>query len=168
MPADLTVHRALTRSRCTILFLVLSVLVAPLASHAQSNLDGIELDRQLADQYAVPTPAGPQVPVHAPVNGLAAEPTVAQVLDEAAMARLEAEIDAALAEDENVRPLITEAPVSLLQTLLLVLAGLCLLAFAGVVLTLALRELRKDKQLRRRTYRRRVKRRSVTDTVATA
>jgi hypothetical protein len=78
--------------------------------------------------------------------------------------QLEAEIDAAIAEDgtavvDEERTTIATAPPSPLQTVLLVLASLGLLAFAATVLTLAIRELRKDAKQRKRTYRRRVKRR---------
>jgi hypothetical protein len=153
---------------------MVAMVVAPLASHAQSRangrqvdafFNGIELDRQLAEQYSAPTPA--PVPAMAPA-------AAAPKLDEAAMAKLELEIDQALAEDEDAadaedRTVIAETPPTLLQTALLVLSGLGLLAFAGVVLTWALRELRKDEKQRRRSYRRRVKRRTTApETVAAA
>jgi hypothetical protein len=80
------------------------------------------------------------------------------------MQKLEAEIDAAIAEEGakagvDERTTIAEVPPSPLQTVMLVLASLALLAFAATVLTLAIRELRKDTKQRKRTYRRRVKRR---------
>jgi hypothetical protein len=158
MPEDATVRRALSRLSIAAV-LTLPLLCLPLTGHAQSTadsahvesfFDGIELDRQLAAQYSVPAPAD--------------APTVTQVLDEVAMAQLEQEIDAALAEDRAARTLPAETPPTAFETVALVLAGLGLLVFAGAVLTLAVRELRKDAKQRRRTYRRRVKRRGRTET----
>jgi hypothetical protein len=141
--------------RCAPLRAVAVVVVTAIAfvspqAHAQEKrddagafFDGLQVDRQLAEQYAE-APA-PQAIVTAP--------------DEAALARLEQEIDAAFVEARQERPVVAEELPGPLATALLVLAGLLLLAFAGTVLTLAVRELHKDNQRRRTTFRRRVRRR---------
>jgi len=110
---------------------------------ASAFFDGLQVDRQLAEQYAE-APA-PQAIVPAP--------------DDAALAQLEQEIDAAFVEARQERPVVADELPGPLATASLVLAGLLLLAFAGMVLTLAVRELRKDNQRRRTTHRRRVRRR---------
>ncbi len=118
----------------------------------QAFFNGIALDQQLAEQYAPPAPQA------APKPQAVAEP-LDEALDDAAMDKLEAELDAAIADDAEERTTIAEVPPSPVQIVLLVLASLALLAFAGSVLTLAVRELKKDTQQRKRTYRRRVKHR---------
>ena len=120
---------------------------------AGAFFDGLQVDRQLAEQYAE-SPA-PQA--------------IAPALDDAALAQLEQEIDAAFVEARQERPVVADELPGPLATASLVLAGLLLLAFAGTVLTLAVRELRKDNQRRRTTYRRRVRRRVPAEaTTATA
>jgi hypothetical protein len=124
----------------------------------QAFFNGIAIDQQLAEQYFAPATPAPQ---------LVATPQAAAApaaLSDAASLQLEADLDAAIAEDgkavvAETRTTIAELPPSPLQTVLLVLASLGLLAFAATVLTLAIRELRKDAKQRKRTYRRRVKRR---------
>jgi hypothetical protein len=117
---------------------------------AGAFFDGLQVDRQLAEQYAAPPARAPTVPA----------------LDDAALVQLEQEIDAAFTEARQGRPVLADERPGPLATVSLVLAGLLLLAFAGGVLTLAVRELRKDKQRRRTTYRRRVRRRAPTEATA--
>jgi len=110
---------------------------------AGAFFDGLQVDRQLAEQYAeAPAPQA-----------------IVPALDDAALAQLEQEIDAAFVEARQERPVAANELPGPLATAALVLAGLLLLAFAGMVLTLAVRELRKDNQRRRTTHRRRVRRR---------
>ena len=110
---------------------------------ASAFFDGLQVDRQLAEQYAeAPAPQA-----------------IVPALDDAALAQLEQEIDAAFVEARQERPVVADELPGPLATAALVLAGLLLLAFAGMVLTLAVRELRKDNQRRRTTHRRRVRRR---------
>lgn len=114
----------------------------------QAVFNGISLDQQLAEQYSSPVALD----------------------DDAAILQLEAELDAAIAEDATAigideRTTIVEMPPGPVQTVLLLLASLALLAFAATVLTLAIRELKKDARQRKRTYRRRVKRRDTSTPV---
>jgi hypothetical protein len=126
----------------------------------QAFFNGIARDQQLAEQYpssapqaAVTRQAAADTPRPARVQS-APTPTS---LDEPLDVVLD---DAAIVGDEDKsRMTIAEVPPGPVQTVLLVLASLALLAFASSVLTLAVRELKKDAQERRRTYRRRVKRR---------
>jgi hypothetical protein len=125
----------------------------------QAFFNGIALDQQLAEQYSPPAAPAPKTmakPLPAP-----ASPALD---DDAAMQKLEADLDAAIAADgtedaADGRTTIADVPPSPAQTMMLVLASLALLAFAATVLTLAIRELKKDAKQRKRTYRRRVKRR---------
>jgi hypothetical protein len=111
------------------------------------------LDQQLAEQYSSPAPQA------APTPKSLDEP-LDRALDDPAMDTLEADPDAAVAVgNDQERKTIAEAPPSLVRTVLLVLASLALLAFAGSVLTLSFRELKKDAQQRKHIYRRSVKHR---------
>ena len=137
----------------------------------QAFFNGIALDQQLAEQYS--SPAAPAAQVAAPQQATAQRQPAAVAAvdveeplsaDELKMQKLEADLDAAIAKDDaeagtDERATIAEVPPSPAQTVMLVLASLALLAFAASVLTLAIRELRKDAKQRKRTYRRRVKRR---------
>jgi hypothetical protein len=106
----------------------------------EAFFNGIALDQQLAEQYS--SRAAPAPLVVAPQQATAQPQSTA------------------VAEASNEeRTTIAEDPPSLAQTVMLVLASLALLAFAATVLTLALRELGKEKKQLKRTYRRRVKRR---------
>jgi hypothetical protein len=155
MPED-SIRRALLRAiSAAVIFS--AVLSAP-QIHAQGTkaavddkqveafFSGIERDQQLAGQYASP----------------AAEPAQAaapRTLDKAALLTLEAQRAAALKADQEGRAVIAEEPPSPLKTTLLLLASLALLAIAATVLTLGIRELRKDARRRAHTYLRRIKHR---------
>lgn len=111
-------------------------------SQVQTFFNGIALDQQLAEQYSS---------------------SAALDSDSATVAR-DADRVAAIAADTTAigtdkRTMIAEVPPGPVQTVMLVLASLALLAFAFTMLTLAIRELRKDAQQRRRTHRRRVQHR---------
>ncbi len=138
----------------------------PVASErqAQAFFNGIALDQRLAEQYSSPAPQATAAPTPQALDEPLDEPLDGS-LDDAALYQLEADLDAAIADDAEQRATIVEVPPSPVQTVLLVLASLALLAFAGSVLTLAVRELRKDAQQRKRTYRRRVKRRDTSNPV---
>ena len=118
----------------------------------QTFFNGIALDQQLAEQYSSSAPRS-----DSDCRCLA----VARDADRVAADRCDdtAAIGArrrAMIADSASR---SSTPASPVQTVMLVLASLALLAFAFTVLTLAIRELRKDAQQRKRTHRRRVKRR---------
>jgi hypothetical protein len=126
----------------------------------QPFFNGIALDQQLAEQYASPAAASPQT-IAKPQSA----PSPVALDDGTALQKLEAELDAAIAKNSieasnDERATIAEVPPGPVQTVMLGLAGLALLAFAATVLTLAIRELKKDARQRKRTYRRRVKRRN--------
>lgn len=146
---------ARARMRAAVTFMVVSVLTlaaqpslaADKPDQAEAFFDGLAIDRQLSEQYAVPAPA-----TNAPV---------APAPDPAAMLQLEQEIDAALAEADaaQARTRSTEAPPAPWHPAWILLAGIVVFASIVFALTLALRELRKEAKQRRKTYRRRVRRR---------
>ena len=156
MPED-SLRRALLRS-VSVAVLMSAVLSAP-QGHAQGTkaavddkqveafFNGIERDRQLAGQ-GVATASAQPAPAGTP-----------QTLDKAALLKLEAQRAAALEADQEGRAAIADEPPGPLQTTLLLLASLSLLAVAATVLTLGVRELRKDVQRRKHTYLRRIKHR---------
>ncbi len=133
----------------------------------QAFFNGIALDQQLAEQYSAPAPQAPviQTPAAVPPRAVSAqaaslpksldEPLDA-ALDDVVMDQLDAERDSAIVGDED-RTTTLDVPPSPVRTALLVLACLALIAFAGGVLTFAVRELRKDAQHRKQANRRRVK-----------
>ncbi len=123
----------------------------------QAFFNGIALDQQLAEQYSSTTPDAPVSRQAAAVPPQAASVETASLpksLDEPLDPALD---DAAIVGDEERTTVIDAAP-SPVQTLLLVLASLALLAFAASVLTLVVRELKKDAYQRKHANRRRVKR----------
>lgn len=122
----------------------------------QAFFNGIALDQQLAEQYSSTTPEAPATRQAAAVPPQAASVDTASLpesLDEPLDPALD---DAAIVGDEARTTIIDAAP-SPVQTVLLVLASLALIAFAGSVLTLVVRELKKDAYQRKHAYRRRVK-----------
>ncbi len=122
----------------------------------QAFFNGIALDQQLAEQYSSPAPQAAVTGQAAAVPPRAASMEAASLpksLDEPLDPALD---DAAIVGDDD-RTTNIDAPPSPLQTVLLVLASLALLAFAGSVLTLVVRELKKDAYQRKHAYRRRVK-----------
>ena len=152
----------------------------------QAFFNGIALDQQLAEQYANPPPraaAPPKAlatPALAPRSKAAVvskplaeplpepldEPLDDTLDDDDAMDRLEAELDAAVAgSEDSVRAKLAKVRPSPAQIALLVLAGLALLAFAGFMLSMAVRELKKDTEQRKHTYHRRIKRRGTSNPV---
>jgi hypothetical protein len=124
----------------------------------QAFFNGIALDQQLAEQYSSPTPQTPangQAAAAAPPRAASVEAaSLPQSLDEPLDPALD---DAAIVGDDD-RTTNIDAPPSVVQTVLLVLASLALLAFAASVLTLVVRELKKDAYQRKHANRRRVKR----------
>lgn len=133
----------------------------------QAFFNGIALDQQLAEQYSSPTPQDPVTRQPAAVPPRAAGAQAAPLpksldepldaaLDDAVMDQLAAERDPAIVGDVEGTTML-DAPPSPVRAALLVLACLALIAFAGGVLTFAVRELRKDAQQRKHANRRRVK-----------
>jgi hypothetical protein len=124
--------------------------------------DELAIDRRLAEQYGGPALTLGSADAAAPLAAPSA-------FDEEAARRLEQEIDAALAEAATQQPgkpqgrAATPEPWS---TAALVSAAVLLFALVCLMLTLAVRELRKDAKQRRRSYRRRVRRRQPADTAA--
>ena len=122
----------------------------------------LAIDRRLAEQYG-----GPALTLQsADATAALAAPSA---FDAEAARRLEQEIDAALAEaatQKPVKPQVSAAAPGPWGTVALVSGAVLLIALVCVMLTLAVRELRKDAKLRRRSYRRRVRRRQPVDTAA--
>lgn len=121
----------------------------------QAFFNGIALDQQLAEQYSSATPG-------APVTQAAAVPPQAASVEAASLPKsldepLDPALDDAAIVGDEARTTIIDAAPSPVQTVLLVLASLALIAFAGSVLTLVVRELKKDAYQRKHAYRRRVK-----------
>jgi hypothetical protein len=122
----------------------------------------LAIDRRLAEQYGGPALTLQPTDAAAPLAGPSA-------FDEEAARRLEQEIDAALAEaatQKSVKPKVRPAAPRPWSTAALVSGALLLFALVCVMLTLAVRELRKDAKQRRRSYRRRVRRRQPVDSTA--
>jgi hypothetical protein len=122
----------------------------------------LAIDRRLAEQYGAPGPAL-ALDAAAPATTQLAAPSA---FDEEAARRLEQEIDAALAEaatQKPVKPKVRAAAPEAWSTAAVVSGAILLFALVCVMLTLAVRELRKDAKQRRRSYRRRVRRRQPID-----
>jgi hypothetical protein len=192
MPED-RVQRAHLRLIACLSMLAVGLCAAPVFAQGtaqppvndrqvQAFFNGIALDQQLAEQYANPPPRAAAPPKSIAAPTLAPRPKAAVVTeplaesldepldetldDDDAMDRLEAELDAALAgSEDSVRAKLALVRLSPAQIALRVLAGLALLAFAGFMLSMAVRELKKDTQQRKHTYRRRVKRRGTSSPV---
>lgn len=124
------------------------------AASAQANLD---FDRQLARQYAAPLPA--EIAASPDDISVVDDAAPAAGFDEAAAARLEQQIDEALAKAEAEERAKAAVPPTPLATAALVSSVMFLFAFAGVMLTLIMRKLRKDQKQRLKVYRRRMRRR---------
>lgn len=122
----------------------------------------LAIDRQLAEQYGAPALALEPADATAPL----ASPSA---FDEEAARRLEHEIDVALAEaarQKPAKPKLEAVVPDEWSTAALVSGAVLLFALVCLMLTLAVRELRKDAKQRRRSYRRRVRRRQPVDTAA--
>jgi hypothetical protein len=122
----------------------------------------LAIDRRLAEQYSEPA-----------LTLEPADATAAQAgpsaFDEEAARRLEQEIDAALAEtatQKSVKPKVRAAAPGPWSTAALVSGAVLLFALVCLMLTRAVRELKKDAKQRRRSYRRRVRGRQPVDTAA--
>jgi hypothetical protein len=129
---------------------------------AAASSGELAIDRRLAEQYGAPAPALALDPVDSETRQLAAP----SAFDEEAARRLEQEIDAALAEaatQNAVKPKARAAAPEAWSTAAVVSGAILLFALVCVMLTLAVRELRKDAKQRRRSYRRRVRRRQPID-----
>lgn len=145
-------------------FVAAPILAAPPKGAQDVAASGeLAIDRRLAEQYGA---AGPALAVN-PVGPASVQLAAPSAFDEEAARRLEQEIDAALAEaatQKPVKPKVRTAAPAAWSTAAVVSGALLLLALVCVMLTLAVRELRKDAKQRRRSYRRRVRRRQPIDT----
>jgi hypothetical protein len=131
-------------------------------AQVQSFFDGVQQDQMLANQgqvFAPATPAPVVPPAIAPVERRAAAPA-----GSTAVADLGLGLDASGA-------MVVDEPPGPVETLLLMLATLAVLAGATTIVTLAVRHLRSESKKSKRTYRRRMHRRRhppVTRTEATS
>lgn len=122
----------------------------------------LAIDRRLAEQYGGPALTLEPADATAALAGPSA-------FDEEAARRLEQEIEVALAEaatQKPVKPKVRAVVPDAWSTAAVVSGAVLLFALVCVMLTLAVRELRKDAKQRRRSYRRRVRRRQPIDTTA--